>query len=273
MFQPFLSIITINFNNAAGLRKTIESVKNQTTKNYEHIIIDGGSTDESVSVIKKFLSDSDYAKQVSYWCSENDKGIYDAMNKGILHASGKYCLFLNSGDGLTENTILETVLQKNFDEDLLYFNTNYVFNSKHKVENKKPPQNITAFALFYRCMINHQSLLIKTDLQKKHPYSLDFKIVADRHFFMTALLNENCSIKYINLTLCNFEAEDGLSSRNCDATRNESAKLTDIFFPKMVQRDLALLEDYENGYKGCLRRLRKVLMFIANKTVRRNHSK
>lgn len=100
----FLSIITINYNNADGLRKTIESVKNQTSKNYEHIIIDGGSTDESVSVIKEFLANSDYAKQVTFWCSEKDKGVYDAMNKGTLHANGRFCLYLNSGDYLSDNS-------------------------------------------------------------------------------------------------------------------------------------------------------------------------
>ncbi len=269
--KPLLSIITVNYNNSEGLKLTLKSVKNQIFTKYEHIIIDGGSSDDSLSVLESFLSDKDYAKHVAYWCSERDRGIYDGMNKGIVHASGKYCLFLNSGDSLSEEKILEKIFSNDFDEDLLYFNTNDVFISKNKVENRIPSKPITAYALFCRLMINHQSLLIKTDLQKKHPYSLDYKIVADRNFFLTALLNENCSIRYINLTLCNFEAENGLSSRNRDITRKESEKLTDIFFPKLVQRDLALLEDYENGYKGILRKLRQILKFIAEITVRRKY--
>ena len=87
-----LSIITINYNNREGLRKTIESVVNQTYRNFEYIIIDGGSTDGSVEVVKE------YADRISYWVSEPDNGIYNAMNKGVLAANGKYIQFLNSGD-------------------------------------------------------------------------------------------------------------------------------------------------------------------------------
>ena len=106
--EILLSIITINYNNAFGLRKTLSSVAGQSFKNYEHIIIDGLSTDDSKNVIEEFLKNEDYAHHVSFWCSEKDSGIYNAMNKGILHASGKYLLMLNSGDELYENSLQET---------------------------------------------------------------------------------------------------------------------------------------------------------------------
>lgn len=94
-----LSIITINYNNREGLRKTIESVVAQTTREFEYIVIDGGSTDGSVDVIKEF---SDY---IDYWVSEPDKGIYNAMNKGVKVAHGDYCQFLNSGDWLYDSNV------------------------------------------------------------------------------------------------------------------------------------------------------------------------
>ena len=87
-----ISIITINYNNCEGLRRTIESVVNQTCRDFEYIIIDGGSTDGSVDVIKR------YADNIDYWVSEPDKGIYNAMNKGIRMATGDYVQILNSGD-------------------------------------------------------------------------------------------------------------------------------------------------------------------------------
>ena len=90
-----LSIITINLNNAAGLRKTIQSVVNQTYIDFEYIIIDGFSSDGSIEVIKE------YADRINYWVSEPDRGIYNAMNKGILKTSGEYIHFLNSS---TQNT-------------------------------------------------------------------------------------------------------------------------------------------------------------------------
>src|SRR5690348_17657794 len=109
--MPKLSIITINLNNVKGLQKTMESVFAQTFTDYEYIIIDGGSTDGSVSEIKK------HQNKLVYWISENDKGIYNAMNKGIVKANGEYILFMNSGDYLyTDNTIKE-VFQKSNNED------------------------------------------------------------------------------------------------------------------------------------------------------------
>lgn len=99
--QPFLSVVTINRNNAAGLRGTIESVLTQTGLNageLEYIIIDGASNDGSADVIKEYAARNDMAHKVAYWVSEKDKGIYNAMNKGIRAAHGEYVAILNSGD-------------------------------------------------------------------------------------------------------------------------------------------------------------------------------
>ena len=104
--HPKLSIITVNLNNAAGLQKTIESVINQTFTDYEFIIIDGGSTDSSLEIIKQ------YANKITYWVSEPDNGIYNGMNKGIGQADGEYCFFLNSGDWMIENNTLYKFLYK-----------------------------------------------------------------------------------------------------------------------------------------------------------------
>mgnify|MGYP001565636508 FL=1 len=101
-----VSIITINYNNASGLKKTIDSVIKQTFKDFEFIIIDGGSTDGSKQVIES------NSKSISSWLSEKDNGIYDAMNKGIVKATGNYYLFLNSGDILSEGNILTKVASK-----------------------------------------------------------------------------------------------------------------------------------------------------------------
>ena len=97
------SIITINYNNRDGLEKTIQSVINQTCQDFEFIIIDGGSTDGSVDIIKK------YNDRINYWVSEPDKGIYNAMNKGILQAHGEYLNFMNSGDCFFDNEVLNKV--------------------------------------------------------------------------------------------------------------------------------------------------------------------
>src|ERR1035437_595442 len=107
--QPKLSIITVNLSNATGLRKTIESVISQTFTDYEYLIIDGGSTDGSLDIIKEF------ADRMSYWVSEPDGGIYNAMNKGIAWATGDWIIFMNSGDVFRNIEVLENVFNRNIE--------------------------------------------------------------------------------------------------------------------------------------------------------------
>jgi glycosyltransferase involved in cell wall biosynthesis len=141
-----LSIITVNLNNAAGLRKTIESVRAQTFKDFEHIIIDGDSTDESVAVIKKFEDG------FSYWVSEPDGGIYQGMNKGTRVAKGEYCLYLNSGDYLYNSKVLEKVFKEKFSEDLVYGNSIIENITGEKICGYKNNLNLVNFYL------NHQKI-------------------------------------------------------------------------------------------------------------------
>ena len=107
-----LSVITINYNNRDGLKKTIESVVNQTYKDFEYIIIDGGSTDGSVEVLKE------YSDKIDYWVSEPDKGIYNAMNKGIDIAKGEY------------------VMNKKIKSDLMLFLTAFIWGSSFIAQSK-----------------------------------------------------------------------------------------------------------------------------------------
>ncbi len=276
--EVFLSIITINFNNAKGLRKTIESVKNQTSKNYEHIIIDGGSTDESVSVIREFISDSEYAKQVAYWCSEKDKGIYDAMNKGIPHAKGRYCLFLNSGDYLADSDVVSRFDNYNLNEDIIY--TNAIFFNSKKEWKKKYPEKVTAL-YFYTHALSHQNTLIKLDCQKKHYYSTKFKIVSDMEFYLHTFLQEGITQRHIDDVISKFEMESGISATQITKAEEEQKEMRKLHFsPVMIEsldylfseekKQSQELDDYRNGYKGLLRRFRAILLFIANHTVRKN---
>ena len=108
-----ISVISINYNNAAGLKRTIESVIHQTSADYEYIIIDGGSNDDSVAVIEQ------YASQIDYWVSEPDSGIYNAMNKGVSKANGEYCIFMNSGDSFADDNVLIDVLKIGLKTDVV----------------------------------------------------------------------------------------------------------------------------------------------------------
>lgn len=174
-----ISIITINLDNKDGLKKTIESVINQTVYDkVEYIIIDGGSTDGSIDVIKENLDN------FSFWVSEKDNGIYNAMNKGIKVSTGDYLLFLNSGDYLKENNVLEKALPY-LEYDVVYGNE-WKVNERYKgpYEAKYPDKLDEGF--FRRTSLPHQSTFIRAELFKENPYSETFKIISDWKFFIEA---------------------------------------------------------------------------------------
>ena len=127
MTHPILSIITINLNNSIGLQNTLTSIKQQKCYYYEHIIKDGGSNDKSKKIIKQY---SIINPHLSYWISEQDNGIYNAMNKGILQAKGEYLLFLNSGDYLEPN-ILNKIKQEITGEGIIYGHLYYISSEKN----------------------------------------------------------------------------------------------------------------------------------------------
>ena len=118
-----LSIITINYNNAAGLKKTLDSVASQTYTDFEHIIVDGASTDGSVDEIIAYSQSPIANRHKITWISEPDTGIYNAMNKGVLMAEGEYTLMLNSGDYLVDDHVIENVLPLLDGTDIIQGNT------------------------------------------------------------------------------------------------------------------------------------------------------
>jgi glycosyltransferase involved in cell wall biosynthesis len=217
-----LSIITINFNNRDGLRKTIESVVNQTWQEFEYIVIDGGSTDGSVEVIKEF------ADRIDYWVSEPDKGIYNALNKGVAVAQGEYCNFMNSGDCLYDSDTLEKVFATLPTADIVCGNT---YSSYLKV----PPQEIT-FEFLFNESICHQCAFIRTTLMKKHGYDEKYKIVADRKFFVQALLHDNCSYQAVDVNVVKYDIT-GFSAANPVQSRLEYAQVLEELVPERIRLD------------------------------------
>lgn len=247
-----LSIITVNLNNADGLRKTIDSVINQAYTNFEHIIIDGGSTDESVEVIKEYEALYKEKQRHLYWVSEPDKGIYNGMNKGIKVAKGEYCQFLNSGDELVKSTILEKVTNDNNDKDILYGN---IINKKEtKILNEvKYPKSIS-LVLLAKGALGHPAMFIKKELFDKFGYyNENYKIVSDWEFYSKSFLKHNCSYYHLNYPISYFDI-DGISnnSLNNNVIKDEmfAAKLS--IFPQVVWDTASQLHTAENKLNGLL---------------------
>lgn len=205
--QSKLSIITINRNNADGLRKTIESVVNQTYTDFEYIVIDGASTDESVEIIKQ------HDDRITYWVSEPDKGIYNAMNKGILKANGEYCLFLNSGDWLVDEKVIMDFYSSGFDDDIVSGNLINWDEGKTFLKVSIERTDLSYENFFYDTTLPHQATFIKKKLFSKYGlYNENNKLVSDWEFFFTTLVIYNCSYNHFDREISFYDLS-GISSQ------------------------------------------------------------
>ena len=215
-----LSIITINRNNAEGLRKTLESVANQTCKDFEHIIVDGASTDDSVEVIKNYENSVLHQSPVTHhqikWISEPDKGIYNAMNKGIRMAKGEYVQILNSGDCLAGDDVVEKMsaeldmLNAKLANPLpfLYGNEIKDFGEGKLVHSTCGNDTYTreSFLNFYTGTLDHDCTYIRRDLFEKYGYyDEDLKICSDWKWFVEAIVLGKEKVYYKNIDVAVFD--------------------------------------------------------------------
>ena len=229
-----ISVITINYNNGVGLRSTIDSVVGQKCNDFEYIVIDGGSTDSSLNVIKE------YSHKIDYWVSEPDGGIYNAMNKGVAHAHGDYCVFLNSGDCFYSDVVLNRFMNYDAIEDIV---VGKLISQKTGKVIFTSPQQLSLYYL-YSGTVPHQSSFIKTELLRKIPYDENLKIVSDWKFFVQAIIIENCSVRYVDDFVATFDME-GVSTSNPDKMWKEKELVLSSMFPARVLADYRLMKASE----------------------------
>jgi glycosyltransferase involved in cell wall biosynthesis len=248
-----LSIITINYNNAAGLQKTIESVASQTSADFEYIVIDGGSTDGSTEVIRR------YEDKITYWISEPDRGIYHAMNKGILLAKGEYCHFLNSGDYLVGKDVTERMLHQMPDCSILYGNKIREINGKLVTQKSYAGRPITLLDM-YRSTIFHASAYIKRSLFDQYGlYDESLKMVSDWKFYLITVGLHNEKVVYRDIDVVWFDTQ-GISSIDRALDQKERTQVLQQVLPKSI-----LLDYQEFSLDGViLKRLKqnKLIWFI-----------
>ncbi len=228
-----ITIITINLNNHTGLKKTFTSVFRQTFTDFEYIIIDGASTDGSYELIKE---NSD---KLSFWISEADSGVYEAMNKGIIHAKGTFLLFLNSGDYLTGDNVLEKVFEETYSADIILCGCNIL--QKEKIVHTLIPEHNITFGYLYFTGINHQSTFIRKSLfQKTGMYLQNFRYNGDIEFWLRAIIFNNASTISIPVIVTNYNLE-GISSLN-NTEQNFKAEIQKIYNNPLLEK---FIPDYE----------------------------
>ena len=251
--MPKLSIITVNYNNLQGLKKTVESVLAQTFTDLEYILIDGGSDDGS----KEFIEA--HANHFSFWVSEKDRGVYEAMNKGIQQANGAYLLFLNSGDYLTDNNALNKVLSIHSSKDIIYCDLFWETDGQRIYQ---PYPDVLSFEYFIVKELPHQASFISRELfSRVGLYDDTCRIIADWKFFILAVLKYNCSCEHIEypVSVCDRKGIscDPLNAETIKSGRNE-----------IINRYFSVfLNDYENLIKT-----RKDLVALQNELSQLNRN-
>ena len=240
-----LSIITVSFNSVNTIKDTIESIMSQDYSNIEYIVIDGGSSDGTVDIVKKY---SDY---VTHYLSEKDKGIYDAMNKGINLASGEIIGILNSDDFYPNSFVLSNVVKtfKKYDCDAVYGDLVYVkANDISKIKRYWKAGKYDTKKIKNGWMLPHPTFFVRKEIYVKHGlYDTDLKSAADYKMILNLLYKQNIIVYYIPMILVNMRLggtsnrsllnrirankEDGLAW-----TKNQLNKPSLIRFKKPLQK-------------------------------------
>lgn len=197
---PQISIVTISYNAVAFIEETILSVVNQTYPHLDYIIIDGGSTDGTIDIIRK------YQAKISYWISEPDNGLYDAMNKGIKVAKGEWINFMNCGDTFYSNSVISQLFNKPVAADYSVVYGNVIF--KYATHSQKASEGHSKY--MPAC---HQSTFCRTAFMKDFLFDTKYKIAADFDFFHK-LYQTGHPYLYKDVTVSIFDAANGLSSQN-----------------------------------------------------------
>ena len=213
-----LSIITINYNNLEGLRKTSESILGQSLKNFEWIIIDGGSKDGSKEYIESLVILPE--SKIAYWCSEPDKGVYNAMNKGILKANGTYLIFMNSGDIFYEDNTIEKVFNKEHSADIIYGDWKRIWSDYEDI--KSFPYPVEIYSL-YKENICHQAMFIKREYHLNNLYDESYKLIADYKNWGIAAM-KGATFERLNIIVCSVTM-DGISCQGGELNSMECHKL------------------------------------------------
>jgi len=180
MFQPKLTVITIVYNDVKHIERTMLSVLGQTYPNIEYVIVDGLSTDGTLDIIKK------YQDKISKLISEKDKGIYDAMNKGLAAATGDYVLFMNSGDEFYANDTVAKVFAAADDADIYYGETEMINEKGESLGQRrhKAPERFTWRSFKYGMSISHQAIYVKRSIAD--PFNRQYELSADIDWILQA---------------------------------------------------------------------------------------
>ncbi len=248
--SPKFTIITITYNAARWLERTVVSILSQSYPNIEYLIIDGGSKDGTVDIIKQ------YAPGIAYWVSEPDKGLYDAMNKGLKQATGDYVWFINAGDTLQSAATVQRIAMKigkrSSLPDIIYGETSIVDADGKPLGMRrlKAPKQLTWKSFRMGMLVCHQSFIAKRTIAPE--YDLQYRLSADYDWCIRCLKQAK-SIYNTKMILSNY-LEEGLSTQQRKASLKERYEVMCKYYGKFATIILhgwfALRFYYAKWFKG-----------------------
>ena len=214
--NPKITVITVCFNAVCDIEDTLLSVINQTYSNIDYIVVDGASKDGTVEVVSK------YKNHIAQIISEPDEGIYDAMNKGILNATGEWIIFRNVGDPFSSNKVVETIFREPVNKDICFIlGDSYLFN---EWGYKRIKPDILEYSYKQRMPVIHPATFIRTSLHKKRLFDLKYKSSADYDFFYKCF-EEGCKFEYKPIVVADFNSV-GFSTINWKRAYMENGEIT-----------------------------------------------
>lgn len=233
-----ISVITVTFNAGKVIDTTLKSLKSQKFKDFEHIIIDGKSKDDTIEKIRKASIDK------SQIISEPDKGLYDAMNKGLKLAKGKYVVFLNAGDAFHDSETLSRYAQEaHSDPDIIYGDTIIVDSTGNKVADRhlSVPETLTKDSFSSGMLICHQAFMVKKDLTEE--YDLKYRFSADFDWCVKCI-NKSVPEKCVNLKTVTIDyLQDGMTDKNKWKSLRERFNVMAAHYglPKTIYKHLSFI--------------------------------
>jgi len=230
--HPKISIITVSYNCRACIEKTIKSVIGISYDNLEYIVIDGGSTDGTVDVIEQ------YRNKIAYFVSEPDKGIYDAMNKGLAVSTGEWVNFINAGDFFANKNVLDSIVEQ-IEEDAVIVHGN-IIKQCNGYYYLATPVGIDKADM--QMPVFHQSTFVKLSYHQSHPFDIIFKSSGDYNFFYNAYFKDKCKFQYIPIIIAIFDNTSGMSKDNHALSIRENLRIwnkeRDILFKIRIEIEL-----------------------------------
>ncbi len=208
-----VSVITIVWNCVNELQATIDSVVAQDYEHIEYIVVDGASTDGTLELIRA------NEVHITTWISEPDKGIYDAMNKGVELATGDYINFMNAGDTFYAPDVISAMFTPTSSADILYGNINCQLHIGDYLWRPYPLEQMTQ-----RMVMGHQSIFAKSALMKELRFDTSYRSSGD-YDFVYRCYQRGCSFEYRDVTVGNFESEAGISNNNYALVERENARI------------------------------------------------